>query len=42
MENDGYTHDAFTIADDYLRALGTTVFESETLYVVKVADDILK
>ena len=42
VENDGYTHDAFTIADDYLRALGTTVFESETLYVVKVADDILK
>ena len=42
VENDGFTHDAFKIADDRIRALGEISFESDTLYVVRVNENLLK
>ncbi|MBP7401919.1 MAG: hypothetical protein KBA30_04825, partial [Clostridia bacterium] len=41
VENDGYSHEAFEIADDRIRSLGTVVFNSPTLYVVRIDDSIL-
>ncbi len=36
VEDDGYTHEAFAIPDERIRAWGEVVFERATLYVVRV------